>query len=149
MLISCSASERWLTSSSTCESLCRGMMVWNSDGMVLWLKRRQNRDVVEWCGEWPRLRWAVECGSRAVREGGLLWWYGFNDLVLVQKGKRHDEALPKAEAASSSWFNGNEAWYGAALWQRRSVGLTRILLGQKIKKNLRDRFSYFKWMVKI
>jgi hypothetical protein len=29
---------------------------WNSDGVVLWLGRRQNRDVVEWWGEWQRLR---------------------------------------------------------------------------------------------
>jgi hypothetical protein len=30
---------------------------WNSDGMVLWLGRRQNRDVAEWWEEWLRLRW--------------------------------------------------------------------------------------------
>jgi hypothetical protein len=29
---------------------------WSSDGMVLWLGRRQNRDAVEWCGEWSNLR---------------------------------------------------------------------------------------------
>jgi hypothetical protein len=29
---------------------------WSSDGMVLWLERRQNKDVVEWWGEWPSLR---------------------------------------------------------------------------------------------
>jgi hypothetical protein len=31
--------------------------MWSSDGVVLWPGRRQNRDVVEWWGEWPRLRW--------------------------------------------------------------------------------------------
>jgi hypothetical protein len=29
---------------------------WSSDGVVLWLARRQNGDNVEWLGEWPRLR---------------------------------------------------------------------------------------------
>jgi hypothetical protein len=28
---------------------------WSSYGMVLWLVRRQNRDVVEWLGEWSKL----------------------------------------------------------------------------------------------
>jgi hypothetical protein len=30
---------------------------WNSDGVVLWLERRQNKDAVEWWEEWPKLRW--------------------------------------------------------------------------------------------
>jgi hypothetical protein len=41
----------------------RGMAVklnydsgWSSDGVMLWLGRGQNRDAVEWWGEWPRLR---------------------------------------------------------------------------------------------
>jgi hypothetical protein len=29
---------------------------WSSDGVVLWLGRSQNGDVVEWWGEWQRLR---------------------------------------------------------------------------------------------
>jgi hypothetical protein len=29
---------------------------WSSDGMVLWLGRRQNRDTIEWWREWPRLK---------------------------------------------------------------------------------------------
>jgi hypothetical protein len=28
---------------------------WSSDGVVLWLGRRQKRDVIKWWGEWPRL----------------------------------------------------------------------------------------------
>jgi hypothetical protein len=28
----------------------------STDGVVLWLGRRQNGDVVEWLGEWTRLR---------------------------------------------------------------------------------------------
>jgi hypothetical protein len=30
---------------------------WSFDGVLLWLERRQNRDTVEWWGEWARLRW--------------------------------------------------------------------------------------------
>jgi hypothetical protein len=29
---------------------------WSSDGVVLWLGRKQNGDEVEWWKEWPRLR---------------------------------------------------------------------------------------------
>jgi hypothetical protein len=29
---------------------------WISDSVVLLLGRRQNRDIVEWWGEWPSLR---------------------------------------------------------------------------------------------
>jgi hypothetical protein len=29
---------------------------WSSDGVMLWLERRQNKDVVEWWEEWLRLR---------------------------------------------------------------------------------------------
>jgi hypothetical protein len=29
---------------------------WSFHGVVLWLVRRQNRDVVEWWGEWSMLR---------------------------------------------------------------------------------------------
>jgi hypothetical protein len=29
---------------------------WSSDGVVLWLGRRQNGDAVEWYREWPSLR---------------------------------------------------------------------------------------------
>jgi hypothetical protein len=29
---------------------------WSFDGVVLWLGRRQNRDAVEWYGEWLKLR---------------------------------------------------------------------------------------------
>jgi hypothetical protein len=30
---------------------------WSSDGVVLWLGRRQNGDAIEWWGEWLKLRW--------------------------------------------------------------------------------------------
>jgi hypothetical protein len=64
MSINCSGSKRGLASSSLWMSLCeRGMTVkenngggWNSDDVVLWLGRRQNGDMIEWWGEWARLR---------------------------------------------------------------------------------------------
>jgi hypothetical protein len=101
-----------------------------------------------------------------VVEGGLLWWCGFNALVLTREERRWDEALPEdeLERVSSPWFNGKKTWNGASAWwcllekrQHRGgerdemalVGLTWILLGRKIKKNQRSRFSCFKWTVKI
>jgi hypothetical protein len=40
-----------------CETMVKGNDGggWSSDGVVLWLGRRQNGDVVEWWGESPRL----------------------------------------------------------------------------------------------
>jgi hypothetical protein len=43
---------------------------WSSDWVILWLERRQNRDVFEWWGEWPKLIWHFYSSggwSRAVR----------------------------------------------------------------------------------
>jgi hypothetical protein len=52
---------------------------WSSDGVVLWLGRRQNEDAVE-------------------------WWYGFNNSILAHDEKRWDKVLleDKAETVSSS-----------------------------------------------
>jgi hypothetical protein len=114
---------------------------WSSNGVVVWLGRRQNEDVIEWWREW--LGWddifiSVEGGSRAVRG---VW------SATVVRG----EALPEdeAKAANSSWLHGKEAWHGASAWRRRpevrrhrggerkettSIGLMWILMDQKIKK---------------
>jgi hypothetical protein len=51
---------------------------WSSDDVVLWLGRRQNRDTVEWWGEWSRLRgpfyssggWDLDCPGRMVGGDG-------------------------------------------------------------------------------
>jgi hypothetical protein len=54
----------------------------------------------------------------------------------------------EADVASSYWLNGKEEWHSATVWRHRTgesrhrgereetmtVGLTQILLGQKIKK---------------
>jgi hypothetical protein len=66
MLISCSVSERGSDSSSPGVIIQRddgretSMKVndgsgWSSNGVMLLLGRMQNRDAVEWCGEWVRL----------------------------------------------------------------------------------------------
>jgi hypothetical protein len=67
MSISCSTSEKGLARLSLwasvqrddgCEMTVKGNDCgrWSSDGMVHWLDRRKNGDMVEWWGEWPRLR---------------------------------------------------------------------------------------------
>jgi hypothetical protein len=78
-------------------------------------------------------------------------WCGFNALVSAREGRWRDKVLPKdeAEAASSYWLHGKEAWHDVTVWrcqpeerryrggeteQMMSVGLTRILLTRKIKK---------------
>jgi hypothetical protein len=143
---------------------------WSSDDVVLWLGRRQNGDVVEWWGEWPKLRWhfysSAEWESMRFGEGGRQRWCGFNASVLAREGRGRDGALSKdkTKAVSSSWLNWKEAWHGTTAWwhwseERRYrggervettlVGLTRILTGSKNKENSRGQFNCYKWIVKI
>jgi hypothetical protein len=42
---------------------------WSSDGVVLWLGRRQNRDAIEWWGKWPRLRWSFDSSGEWESDG--------------------------------------------------------------------------------
>jgi hypothetical protein len=84
-------------------------------------------------------------------EGDRQWWCGFNASVSTRGDRRWDKVLPKDEvdASSSSWLHGKKVQHGIAVWHRWSeerrhrgekreemmaVGLTQILLGQKIKK---------------
>jgi hypothetical protein len=127
---------------------------WSSDCVVLWLGKRQNGDAVERWGEWAMLKWHFYssgwresgCLGRVANGGGVdsilqfrlegRWWYA----TLLK-----DEA----ELASSSWLYGEEAWHDVVAWWHRPeerqhlggereettlVGLTRILLGRKMKK---------------
>jgi hypothetical protein len=65
---------------------------WSSNNMVVWLGRRQNGDVVEWSGEWLRLRlpfsssegWELG-GPERVASGG-----GANASISAQEEKRWD-----------------------------------------------------------
>jgi hypothetical protein len=58
MLISCSGYEKGLARDDGCETSLKGNDGggWSSDGVVFWLGRRQNGDIVEWWREWSRLR---------------------------------------------------------------------------------------------
>jgi hypothetical protein len=84
------------------------------------------------------------------REDGRQLWCGFNASVSAREGRLR-EVLPndEADATSSSWLHGKEARHGVVAWRHRLkerrhcggemeetivVGLTRILLGQKMKK---------------
>jgi hypothetical protein len=131
---------------------------WSSDGVVLWLGRRQNRYVVGWWGEWPRLRWSFYSSGGEVGRSGessLRGWCGFNISVLTWEGRRWNKALAEYELKSSSlfWLNEKEMWHGAAVWRCRSeerwhrgrkreemtpVGLTWILLNRKWRKYIRS-----------
>jgi hypothetical protein len=42
---------------------------WSSDGVVLCLGRRQNRDAIEWWGKWPRLRWSFDSSGEWESDG--------------------------------------------------------------------------------
>jgi hypothetical protein len=129
---------------------------WSSDGVVLCLGRRQNKDVIEWWGEWLRLRWSFYSNEGC--EPGGPWRVACCDGVdsmlgfQLERGDdrmKHCRKMKGSETMSSSWFNGKEAWHSAVAWQRRSeemrdqrgkieettpVGLTWILLSKKIKK---------------
>jgi hypothetical protein len=81
-------------------------------------------------------------------EGDRWWWCGFNASVSALDGRQWDEVLSKdeAETASSFWLHAkkcdiswrcrsDERWHQR--WKREEtmrVGLTRILLGQKMNK---------------
>jgi hypothetical protein len=47
---------------------------WSSNEVVLWLRRRQNRDTIDWWGERSRLRWhfysSGGCESGGPGKGG-------------------------------------------------------------------------------
>jgi hypothetical protein len=70
---------------------------------------------------------------------------------LTQEGRQRDKALSEdeADAASSSWLNGKKVSHDVVAWRRwpeerrhrggeteetTPVGMTQILLGQKMKK---------------
>jgi hypothetical protein len=124
---------------------------WSSNGAVLWLERRQNGDAIERWGELPRLRWPFYISAGwEFREGGRRRWCWLNASVLTWEGRRYESLLKdEAEATSSSWLHRKESWHGTVAWWHRPeerrhrgrereettpVGLTRILLGKKIRK---------------
>jgi hypothetical protein len=74
---------------------------WRSDDVVLWLGMGQNGDVIEWWGEWLRLRWHFyssegwksDCLRRVADSDGvdLMFWFrlemGGNEMKYYRKMK--------------------------------------------------------------
>jgi hypothetical protein len=56
-------------------------------------------------------------GVERFEVGSIQWWCRFNASVLAREGRRQDKALSEdeAEAVSSSWLNGKEAWPSAVV----------------------------------
>jgi hypothetical protein len=128
-------------------------------------KRGQNRDVVEWWGEWSILRWPFY-SSRGCESDGLRRLAdndGADSMLQFWLERKDDETKHwqkmKQRQRACVCLHGNEAWHGAVACQRRpeerwhrggereemmSVRLTRILLDQEMKKNAYGRFSCYK-----
>jgi hypothetical protein len=139
-----------------CETTVKGNddVKWSSDGVVIWLRRRQNWDATEWWEECPRLRddlsITLEGESRAVRADSLRGWYEFNASVLAWEERQRGEELLKDEtdAVGSSWLNGKKVCTvrqcddvdqrRGSIKEKRDemtlVRLTWILLYRKMKK---------------
>jgi hypothetical protein len=127
---------------------------WSSDGVVLLLVRRQNGDMVEWWGEWPRLRWPFYssagwewgCLRRVAGGGGvdsmLQFWLerGVDGTKRCQKMKwmQQTHLGSMGMKRDMSWRCGGisrvRSHRGGEREETTTVGLTRILLGQKMKK---------------
>jgi hypothetical protein len=127
---------------------------WSSDCVVLWLGRRQNRNMVEWWREWPRLRWYFyssggweSSGPRRIACNGCANL--MLQFQLERGGDRKRCCWKMKRRQSSSWLNEKKVWHSVMVWRHRSekrrhrggkreetmsARLTRILLDQKIKK---------------
>jgi hypothetical protein len=80
---------------------------WCSNYVVLWLRKRQNRDTIEWWEsdqDLDNLFIPMEGESRVVREGSMRRRCRFNTSVSTLEVKRRDKALleDEVEVACSS-----------------------------------------------
>jgi hypothetical protein len=74
--------------------------------VVLWLERRQNKDVVEWWGEWPRLRrsfyrnrgWESSVPERVACGGGADSMLQFQ-LERGRDGTKHSQNMNQRQRA--------------------------------------------------
>jgi hypothetical protein len=59
---------------------------WSSDGIVLWLGRRQDKDTVEWLREWSRLIWSFYSsgGCESIGPGRVAYGCGANSILQFQ-----------------------------------------------------------------
>jgi hypothetical protein len=101
----CRCAERRCASDSGERELWVYDSGWSSDGVALWLGRRQNGDVVESWGEWPKLRWpfiAVEGESRAI-------WGGWAAVVVqIQCSSFGSRGEATGWSITGRWSGGNE-----------------------------------------
>jgi hypothetical protein len=130
--VSCSESKRGSTSVSVCaivwrddesETTMKGSdgSGWSSDSVVFWLGRRQNRDTIEWLGEWPMLRWPFYNSG---------WWMlgylrrvpgdgGANSMLWFRFERGQVEAM--GWSVDGRWSEGNELilalWDGSVTWR--------------------------------
>jgi hypothetical protein len=140
-----------------------GQWVWDDD-------KREQRRWVNWVMERvTKVELTFLCSEVEVgwsREGGWWRWYKFNALVSAWEERRRDEVLSEDEPKTmcSSWLNKKETWHSAVAWWRQweemryrggkrketiPVKLTRILSRLKNKEKSPDRFSCYKWTMKI
>jgi hypothetical protein len=142
---------------------------WRSDGVMLWLGRRQNRDVVEWWGEWVILRWPFYRsgerelgGSRRMAGGGADSMLRFR-LERVDDMTKHWRKMKwrqrahlgsmrmKCDMTQQCGDVGQRiGGTGEGKERRRyQLGWRESLLGRKIKKIHVVDLAATKWMIKI
>jgi hypothetical protein len=127
---------------------------WSSDDVVLWLGRKQNGDVIEWWGEWSRLRWSfyssggwesgglgrVACGGGV--DSMLQFWLerGATEQSVARRWSRCSElVLAQCEGSVTrcgcvTMLTRGEAAPRGKRDETSLVGLKRILLGWEMKK---------------
>jgi hypothetical protein len=115
---------------------------WTSDGVFLWLGRRQNENVVEWWREWPIFRWffyssggweldslrrvagdgmQIQCfnfGSRRETTGKHCW--KMKQRQQAHHGSMYIFSFCLSPRAALSPLHVKEAWHDAASWWRQS-----------------------------
>jgi hypothetical protein len=122
---------------------------WSYARVVLWLGRKQNGDMVEWCWEWPRLRWPFyssggwESGYLRRVAGGCgedsILWFWFKRGDDEMKRRRQARLCFMGRKCDMARWRGDVSrrrvdTQGGERDETMLVRLTQILLGQKIKK---------------
>jgi hypothetical protein len=126
MLISYSESERRSVISSSWMSLYGGTMdmglLWHgsglsSNGVALWLERRQNGDAVEWWGEWVGWRfyssrwWKLGDPERVADDGGAnsIFWFFRGEATgwsVAERWSGGSELVSAPWEISMTWHDG-------------------------------------------
>jgi hypothetical protein len=142
---------------------------WSSDGVVLWLWRRQNGDAVEWWGEWLRLRWPFysnggwESGgptrvanSSAVESMVQFWLERGGDrmkrCLKVKRWQRahHGSMRRKSDTTRRCGdIDPRRGGTGEGKGMRRCQLVDENLTLPKNEENPHGRFICYKWTMKI